>query len=76
MLELHYLVTTAGGHLSEKVLRCSTYEDFREAVTKCKKYGYTVLKNPMCLDCKKNGQGCDGSVNYVWTGCAQKEKAG
>jgi len=76
VLELHYLVPTAGGHLSEKVLRCSTYEDFREAIAKCKKYGYTVLQNPMCRDCKKNGLECEGTVSYVWTGCVLREKAG
>lgn len=72
MYELHYLVPTAGGGHSEKILRCHTGREFQEAIEKCKKYGYTVLLNPMCRNCKKRGQECEGTVSHVWTGCVSK----
>lgn len=30
--------------------------------------------NVMCLDCKKRGNGCDGTTCKTWTGCVYREK--
>ena len=75
MYELHYLVPTAGGNKSEKVLRCGDYMEYLDATLKCENCGYEILMNPMCKRCALLGKECAGEDNFVWTGCVRRKAA-
>ena len=75
MYQIHYMVPTANGSEKEHFVRVSSYEEFQAVIQSCEKYGYTVVKNPMCSRCMWNGCDCDGEVNWVYTGCANRRVA-
>lgn len=77
MFELHYEYICAAGWKDEKVKTIDHYDDLDGVLEECKRNGYKVLDNPMCLDCKRFPDTCAGTRNHIWNGCTyriRKEK--
>lgn len=66
--EIHYKASGV-----ELVTKVKTMDEKKEAVAWCKEHGFEILKNSMCLKCKRHGKSCDGTDNFVWNGCVYRE---
>lgn len=74
MYELHYLVPTAEGFKKEHVIRLATSQDYRNFMEKCHELNYEVVLNHLCRQCEKLDVECEGTLNYVWTGCVKYKR--
>lgn len=73
--ELHYLVPTASGEKKEHQLTLSEFKEYKGAITSCRKLGYKLVINPMCLRCIHLGDDCHGEANHVHTDCISRKVA-
>ena len=73
--EVHYIVPTAEGGKKEHVLTVGSSTEYMALYDRCKKFGYTILRNAMCDGCLRLGVDCNGSLNWVYTGCVNREVA-
>ena len=66
--EMHY---RKGPGEKPDVIRVATIGDQKRIIEMCGRNGFEVLKNPMCNKCVRDG--CNGTYNFVWTGCIYRE---
>lgn len=73
--EVRYLVPTAEGNQKEHSLTVGSYPEYRGTIQMCKKLGYKLVMNSMCLRCTHLGDDCHGEANHVYTGCVSRKVA-
>ena len=73
--EVRYLVPTAEGNQKEHSLTVGSYPEYRGTIQMCKKLGYKLVMNSMCLRCTHLGYDCHGEANHVYTGCVSRKVA-
>ena len=72
MYNIHYLVPTASGGVSEKQLTVKGYQELHDLIGRIKQAGYEIVMNSMCKGCQRFLNGCDGEINHVYSGCIYK----
>ena len=73
MYQVHYMVPTASGSKREHSLDVQTGVEYVAVLNQCKKLGYTLLRHPMCDDCKRAGVDCGGEANWLKEDCVSME---
>lgn len=73
MYQVHYLAPTAGGDKKEHILEVGSLREYEALIKRCMDFGYTVMRNPMCEKCIMLGGKCNGTKNWIYTGCVYRE---